>query len=87
MAACERIRALQRMSQQQFADHIGIKRTTYRFYCRGGTLSVAFVQKVVRHFPEMRPYVEALFFGAGANLLSNRQPIVTRAARRTVAVR
>jgi transcriptional regulator with XRE-family HTH domain len=88
MAACERIRALSRMTQASFADSLGVKRSTYQYYRDGGTFPVAFVQKVASRYPEMRPYIEALFFGHEANKLavSQRGKHQERSSRGVVSV-
>jgi transcriptional regulator with XRE-family HTH domain len=88
IAACERLRALMGLSMQDFGDRLGVGRTTYNYYTRGGTFPVSFVQAMVRTFPEMRPYAEALLFGDRANISSGGQPIgIRRPGRPRAAAR
>lgn len=73
VAALVKIQQKARQSDAEFAAALGIPRSTWQHYKAGGAVSLPFIRRVVDRFPQVRPQVERLIFGADANKGSVRR--------------
>jgi hypothetical protein len=72
VAALVRIQQNARLTDTAFAASLSVPRSTWQHYKAGKPISLTFVQRAVASYPQIRPQVERLIFGADANNRSSK---------------